>query len=96
MEERRLEWAPLLASRLRYLIDGAPFIVICDGDRDWFESYLLRSINRKGSHRPILPFISLKSLYPRLNDINSKEESINFDMDYLNLNNDNEVNREAE
>ena len=28
--------------------------------------------------------------------INSKEESINFDMDYLNLNNDNEVNREAE
>ncbi len=74
MEERRLEWAPLLASRLRYLIDGAPFIVICDEDRDWFESYLLRSINRKGSHRPILPFISLKSLYPRLNDINSKEE----------------------
>ena len=28
--------------------------------------------------------------------ISSKEESINFDMDYLNLNNDNEVNKEAE
>ena len=62
MEERRLEWVPLLSSRLRYLIDGVPFIVICDEDREWFESYFLRSINRKGSHRPILPFISLKSL----------------------------------
>ena len=28
--------------------------------------------------------------------INSKEESINFDVGYLNLNNDNEVNKEAE
>lgn len=74
LEERRLEWAPLLSSRLRYLIDGVPFIIICDEDREWFESYFLHSINRKNSHRPILPFISLKSVYPKLNDINSKEE----------------------
>ncbi|MFW5607595.1 MAG: HobA family DNA replication regulator, partial [Campylobacter hyointestinalis] len=28
MEERRVEWAPLLASRIKYLLDGFTFIVI--------------------------------------------------------------------
>ncbi|PPB60583.1 HobA family DNA replication regulator [Campylobacter hyointestinalis] len=74
MEERRVEWVPLLASRIKYLLDGFTFIVICDEDRDWFESYFLRKINRKNSSRPILPFVSLRSLYPSLGEINSKEE----------------------
>ncbi|QQF51890.1 hypothetical protein HHI31_03220 [Campylobacter fetus subsp. venerealis] len=74
MEERRVEWAPLLASRVKYLFEGVTFIVISDEERDWFESYFLRNINRRDNSRPILPFVSLKSLYPSFNEINSKEE----------------------
>ncbi|AII14994.1 DnaA-binding chromosome replication initiation factor [Campylobacter iguaniorum] len=74
MEERRVEWVPLLTSRIKYLLDGVTFIVICDEEREWFESYFLRNINRKDNARPILPFVSLKSLYPSLGEINSKEE----------------------
>lgn len=74
MEERRVEWAPLLSLRIKYLFEGSTFILICDEEREWFENYFLRNINRRGNSRPILPFVSLKALYPLVTDINSKEE----------------------
>ncbi|HHW4153186.1 TPA: HobA family DNA replication regulator, partial [Campylobacter coli] len=30
MESRRLEWAPLMAARLRYLLEGRTFVLMCD------------------------------------------------------------------
>ncbi|MBE2984788.1 HobA family DNA replication regulator [Campylobacter sp. RM9344] len=74
MEERRVEWTPLLASRLKYLLDGRTFIVITDDERTWFEEYLIKKINRASSARPLLPFVSLRALYPMLDEINSKEQ----------------------
>lgn len=73
MQDARVEWTALLSSRLKYLLEGRTFIVITDEDRAWFESYLLRRINRFGA-RPLLPFVSLKSLYPQLDEINSNEQ----------------------
>lgn len=74
MEERRVEWALLLAPRLKYLINGRTFIVITDNDRFWFEIYLLKKINSLSSARPLLPFVSLRSIYPCIDDIDSKEQ----------------------
>lgn len=84
MEERRAEWTPLLASKLKYLLEGRAFIMITDSDRGWFEQYFLRNINKATNQRPILPFVSLKSLYPSLGDISSKEE-ISLLLDMLSL-----------
>ena len=62
LEEKRLEFAPLLSSRLKLLIqDSRPFIFICDDERAWYEEYFSSNINSR-SHRPFVPFFSLKSL----------------------------------
>ena len=44
MEERRVEWTPLLASRLKFLLEGRAFITISDEERRWFETYLLKAV----------------------------------------------------
>ncbi|CAD7287082.1 HobA family DNA replication regulator [Campylobacter suis] len=73
MQNFRIEWIALLGSRLKYLLEGRVFIVITDDERAWFEGYLLKKINRSGA-RPLLPFVSLKALYPGLDEINSSEQ----------------------
>ncbi len=62
MESRRLEWAPLMAARLKYLLQSRTFILMCDEQRSWYEEYFLKNINSK-ANRPMLPFVSLNSLY---------------------------------
>lgn len=74
LEERRSEWVGLLGLRLRYFLNGASFVLICDEEREWFEKYFLLNINKTNLARPFLPFISLHSLYPRINEINIKDE----------------------
>ena len=61
MESRRLEWAPLMAARLKYLLEGRTFVLMCDEQRSWYEEYFLKNVNSKSS-RPMLPFVSLSSL----------------------------------
>ena len=74
MEERRVEWTPLLASRLKFLLEGRAFITISDEERRWFEIYLLKKMNHSKSIRPFLPFFSLRSLYPSLDEIETNEQ----------------------
>ncbi|WP_169777074.1 HobA family DNA replication regulator [Campylobacter mucosalis] len=73
MQEFRVEWIALLSSRLKYLLEGRVFIVITDEERSWFESYILKRINRSVA-RPLLPFVSLKALYQHIDEINSSEQ----------------------
>ena len=74
MEDRRVEWTPLLASRLKFLLEGRAFITISDEERRWFEIYLLKKMNHSKSIRPFLPFFSLRSLYPSLDEIETNEQ----------------------
>lgn len=76
MEERRVEWTPLLASRLKFLLDGRTFIVITDDERAWFEAYILKKINHPFSARPLLPFVSLRAIYPAFDELNTKEQNL--------------------
>lgn len=46
LEERRSEWVGLLGLRLRYFLNGASFVLICDEEREWFEKYFLLNINK--------------------------------------------------
>ncbi|AJC86321.1 HobA family DNA replication regulator [Campylobacter sp. RM16704] len=61
LEERRLEWSPLIASKLSLLLQGYTFIIITDAQRIWFEKYFLSQINAN-SARPLVPFVSLKGI----------------------------------
>ena len=74
MEERRVEWTPLLASRLKFLLEGRAFITISDEERRWFEIYLLKKMNHSKSIRPFLPFFSLRSLYPAFDSVETNEQ----------------------
>ncbi|MCF6173330.1 MAG: HobA family DNA replication regulator [Campylobacteraceae bacterium] len=74
MEEKRFEWVPLNISMLKNLLEGHTILVITDDDREWFCEYMLKDINKLSKNRPLLPFISLKSVYPSLNSIKTKED----------------------
>ncbi|AJC84562.1 HobA family DNA replication regulator [Campylobacter peloridis] len=71
LEERRLEWSPLVASKLSLLLQGYTFIIITDEQRAWYEEYFLSQINKKAT-RPMLPFISLKGICNK--NYNTQEE----------------------
>lgn len=74
MEERRLEWVPIASSILQSLVDGKSVILLCDEKREWFESYVLSSINSKTNKRPHLPIVSLKSFFPNIHSIKNNED----------------------
>ena len=74
MEEKRFEWVPLNVSMLKNLIVGHTIIMITDDDREWFCNYVLNDINKLCKNRPLLPFVSLKSFYPNLNSLKTKED----------------------
>jgi len=74
MEEKRFEWVPLATSMLKNLLEGHTFVVITDDDRGWFCHYMLRAINNHQKNRPLLPFISLQTLYPNLYQVKTKED----------------------
>ncbi len=74
MEERRLEWVPLVASRLNMLLDGKTFVVLTDSKRNWFGEYILSNINKKTNERPYLPFVSLKAFFPNLQNVKINED----------------------
>ncbi|WP_291950502.1 HobA family DNA replication regulator [Campylobacter sp.] len=62
LEERRLEWSPLIVSKLSLLLQGYTFVLLTDEKRSWFENYFLSQINAKNT-RPYMPFVSLKGIY---------------------------------
>ena len=64
LENRKEDWTPLLASKLKFLHDG----------RSWFSEYIIKKINSSTNSRPLLPFFSLRSLYR--GGVNSLEDAL--------------------
>lgn len=81
---KKEEWTSLTSSRMKFLLNGCPFLVFCDNDYKWFERYFIYNINRKNNKRPILPFFSLSSIYPNL-DLISTSQEIDLLNDMLNI-----------
>lgn len=74
MEEKRFEWVPLASSILQNILNGQSIIVITDDDRDWFGEYVLKSINSVSKNRPLLPFVSIKTFFPNVHQLKTKED----------------------
>jgi len=71
LEEDRFEWSKTTAFALEQILNGKTIILITDMKRKWLERYILDSINNL--ERPLVPIVSIESLYPHYNDLNGGE-----------------------
>ncbi|MBU1659826.1 HobA family DNA replication regulator [bacterium] len=73
LEEQRFDWTTTTAQALEQILSGKTIILITDEKRKWFESYILSSLNNSLIDRPLLPIVSVDSIYPHYNSINGGE-----------------------
>lgn len=85
MEERRYDWISLSASSIDRLINAQTFLLITDKDREWFARYILSVLNKYNGQRPLLPILSLGTIFPYIDSIKDKEEDIAILEDMLSL-----------
>jgi hypothetical protein len=69
LEENRFDWTTTTSRALEQILSGKTIILITDEKRKWLESYILLSINSKQIERPLLPIVSMHSLYKHYNTI---------------------------
>lgn len=73
IEEQRFEWTAATSLALEQILEGKSIILITDEKRKWFETYLLEFLNSATMERPLLPIVSIDSIYRHYNSINSGE-----------------------
>jgi len=73
LEEYRFEWSKTTAFALSQILNGKSVILITDEKRKWLEHYILNSINSIEVDRPLVPIVSIDSLYPHFNSLSSGE-----------------------
>lgn len=69
LEEYRFEWAKTTALALEQILNGKTIILITDEKRRWLENYIITSLNSVSMERPLVPIISIDSLYAHYNMI---------------------------
>ena len=85
MEERRIEFVPLLSNFLNQFIQAKSILIITDEKRKWYGEYLLSKINSFNEFKPQLyPFYVLENIVPQIKYAKNPNE---FDMieDMLNV-----------
>ncbi|MEN4052816.1 MULTISPECIES: HobA family DNA replication regulator [Sulfurimonas] len=73
LEEYRFEWSKTTAFALEQILNGKTVILITDEKRKWLEHYILSAINSISFDRPLIPIISIESIYPHYNNISGGE-----------------------
>lgn len=84
LEERKFEWVPLVQNTLSLVLNGSSIIIITDMEREWFGKYVMQSINRPNTNRPIFPFFNLKEIYYHI-DLVKQEEDTDLVLDMLGI-----------
>ena len=69
LEEQRFDWTTTTSLALEQVLNGKTIILITDEKRKWLETYILSSINSEQLDRPLLPIISIDSMYQHYNGI---------------------------
>ena len=69
LEELRFEWTPATSVAIEQILNAKTVILITDDKRKWLENYILNSINSKKLDRPLIPIVSIYSLYPHFNSV---------------------------
>ncbi|WP_457748500.1 HobA family DNA replication regulator [Sulfurimonas sp.] len=89
LEEYRFEWSKTTAYALEQILGGKTIILITDEKRKWFEHYILSSVNGLLLERPLIPIISIDSIYTHYNSVSGGETiDIIDDMIALSFKND--------
>ncbi|MEA3227449.1 MAG: HobA family DNA replication regulator [Campylobacterota bacterium] len=74
LEEQRFDWTSTTAHAIEQILSGKTIILIVDEKSKWLEHYILSSINSATlMERPLLPIISIDSLYLHYNSISGGE-----------------------
>jgi len=73
LEEQRFDWTTTTSQALEQILNGKTIILITDLKRKWLESYILSSINSEQQDRPLLPIISIDSMYQHYNSVSGGE-----------------------
>jgi hypothetical protein len=69
LEEYRFEWTTIVELAISQIMEGKTIVLITDRERKWFESYIVSSINKLTTDRPIIPIVSIDSIYFHYDDI---------------------------
>jgi hypothetical protein len=68
IEEKKIEWVSHMSSPLKSLLHkGSSILIVTDSEFEWFENYILSTINNSVQKRPFLPFYSLNSFCTKVN-----------------------------
>ena len=73
LEESRFEFSTTTYKALAQIISGKTIVLITDSQRRWFEQYIISSLNRSLVDRPIIPIVTIDSLYPNYTNISGAE-----------------------
>ncbi len=73
LEEQRFDWASTSAHALEQIINGKTIILITDQKRKWLETYILSHINTAKQDRPLLPIVSIDSMYQHYDSVSGGE-----------------------
>ena len=73
LEEQRFDWTTTTAHAIDQILNGKTVILITDEKRKWLENYILDAINSPDVERPLLPIVSIDSIYAHYNSVNSGE-----------------------
>lgn len=73
LEEHRFDWTTTTSLALEQILNGKTVILITDEKRKWLETYILTFINKATMDRPLLPIVSIDSLYAHYGNINGGE-----------------------
>lgn len=73
LEEQRFEWSKTTALALEQILSGKTIVLITDHKRKWLERYIIDSLNSINLDRPLIPIVTIDSLYPHFNNINGGE-----------------------
>ncbi|MDA7818132.1 HobA family DNA replication regulator [Sulfurimonas sp.] len=84
LEEQRFDWTIATSLALEQILNGKTIILITDDKRKWLEKYIITNINSEKLDRPLLPVVSIYSLYAHYNNVNGGE-MINIVEDMISL-----------
>ncbi|MBD3824303.1 MAG: HobA family DNA replication regulator [Epsilonproteobacteria bacterium] len=91
LEELRFDWTATTLQALAQILGGKTIVLITDEKRKWFEHYILSNLNGAAMERPLLPVVSIDSLYAHYNHVSGGDMidivddllSISFKGDYF-------------
>ncbi|WP_345993609.1 HobA family DNA replication regulator [Sulfurimonas sp. HSL-1716] len=69
LEECRFEWTTVAEFAVSQIMEGKTIVLITDRERKWFEQYVLSVLNKSSNDRPIIPIVSIDSVYTHYDEV---------------------------